>query len=165
MLNSKYFVKDPSSREQEPKSFTFLYNYHENLEKYIHKTYNKTTGFGHYMITNLSNQIDKEGLILADTLCYVVSFLNNTNRFDRWYPNTYLYGKINSSSFFEKISSKKHFEKIKTIFEVDNEDDLKTKLANNKENSKDRIRYGRGGFEDVPFVYELINPEKISIYR
>lgn len=165
LLNSKYFIKDPYYQNKEPSSFTFLYHYHENLENYFHKTYNKITGFGHYLITNLSDQINKEELILADTLCYVISYLNSTNFHDTWFPNTYLYGERNSFNFFEKISSKKHFEKIKSIFNIENEDELKEKLINNKENSTDRIRYGKGGFSHVPFVYELIKPDKISIYR
>lgn len=165
LLNSKFFIKDPYSQRQEPKNFPFLYKYHENLENYIHKTYNKITGFGHYMITNLSDQIDKQGLILADTLCYAVSYLNNDDFYNRWFPNTYLYGERSSLNFFDKISSKKYFEKIKSIFDVENENELKKKLDNNKVTSKDRIRYGRGAFENVPFVYELIDPEKISIYR
>lgn len=165
LLNSKYFIKDPYSQQQEPKNFTFLYNYNENLENYIHKTYNKITGFGHYIITNLSNQIDKQELILADTLCYAVSYLEGKDSYDLWFPNTYLYGERSGLNFFDRMSSKKHFEKVKSIFDIDNDTELKEKLANNKENSKDRLRYGRGGFTHVPFVYELIDPEKISIYR
>lgn len=118
------------------------------------------------MITNLSDQIDKEMLILADTLCYAVSYLNKpTDYYDRWFPNTFLYGKRGSIKFFDRMSSKKHFNKVKTIFDVDNDTKLKEKLETNRENSKDRIRYGRGAFEHVPFVYELIDPEKLSIYR
>lgn len=164
LLNSKYFIKDRYSQKQEPSNFTFLYKYHENLENYIHKTYNKITGFGHYLITNLSDQVTKEKLILADTLCYAVSYLNSTD-YDRWFPNTYLYGERTSFSFFDRISSKKHFEKIKSIFDIENEEDLKKKLIKNKENSKDIIRYRRGAFDHVPFVYELIDTEKISIHR
>jgi hypothetical protein len=118
------------------------------------------------MVTNLSDQIDKQGLILADTLCYSVSYLNkSTDNYDSWFPNTYLYGERSSINFFDRMSSKKHFEKVKSIFDVDSHFELKEKLKSNKENSKDRIRYGNGGFEPVPFVYELIDQEKLSIYR
>jgi hypothetical protein len=118
------------------------------------------------MITNLSDQVDKESLILADTLCYVVSYLNNpTDYYDRWFPNTFLYGKNGSINFFDRMSSKKHFEKVMSIFDVESDSELKEKLENNRENSKDRLRYGKGAFEYVPFVYELIEPEKLSIYR
>src|SRR5690606_15385507 len=102
---------------------------------------------------------------LADTLCYAVSYLNSDDFHNRWFPNTYLYGERSSLNFFDKISSKKYFEKIKSIFDVENENELKEKLENNKAISKDRIRYGKGAFEYVPFVYELIDLEKISIYR
>lgn len=143
LLNSKFFIKDAYSQNQESKNFTFLYKYHENLENYFHKTYRKITGFGHYMVTNLSDQVDKERLILADTLCYAVSYLNSPSiYYDRWFTNTFLYGKNGSINFFERMSSKKHFEKVKSIFDVTNDSELKEKLENNKENSKDRLRYG-----------------------
>lgn len=165
LLNSKYFIKDPYSRKQEPSSFTFLYEYHENLENYIHKTYNKITGFGHYIITNLSDKISKQNLILADTLCYAVSYLNSMDNNNHWFPNSHLYGEQNGFNFFERISSKKHFDKVKDIFNVENEKELKEKLLSNKEKSKNRIRYGKGGFDSIPYVFELIDPDKISIYR
>lgn len=166
LLYSKYFVKDPYKRNQEPSSFSFLYDYHENLENYIGQTFNKITGFGHYIITNLSDQINKQTLIFSDTLCYCVSYLESDNYYDRWFPNTHLYGERNGGfNFFDKMSSKKHFEKVKVLFDVKNETELKEKLLRNKENSGDSIRYGGRGFNRIPFVYELIDQEKISIYR
>lgn len=165
LLHSKYFLKDPYRSNQEPSSFSFLYDYHENLENYVRKAFNKITGFGHYMITNLSDQIDKQTLIFADTLCYCVSYLES-NDYDRWFPKTYLYGERNGGYiFFNKMSSKKHFDKVKVLFDVKNETELKEKLTRNKENSKDSIRYGSVGFNRIPFVHELIDLEKISIYR
>jgi len=165
LLNSKYYKKEPHSRNEEPENFTFLYEYHQNLESYMKQVYNKITGFGEYIISNLSEQIRKENIILSDTLCYVVSYLDNVNNHFKWFPNTYLYSKERKFIFFEKITSKKHFEKIKIIFDVANESELKDRLIKIKENSSERIRYGNGGFNQIPFVYELINPEKIAIYR
>lgn len=63
ILNSKYFIKDPYSRSQEPSGFMFLYDYHKNLESYMRSTYDKITGFGDYIISNLSDQIKKENII------------------------------------------------------------------------------------------------------
>lgn len=166
LLHSKYFIKDPYRNNQEPSSFPFLYDYHQNLENYMKQTFNKVTGFGHYVITNLSDQISKQTLIFSDTLCYCVSYLETVDYYDRWFPATYLYGERNGGfNFFDKLSSKKHFEKAKVLFDVQNETELKEKLKKNKENSGDSIRYGNGGFNRVPFVYQLIDPEKISIYR
>ena len=166
LLHSKYFVKDPFRSNQEPNSFPFLYVYHENLENYIRQTFNKVTGFGHYLITNLSDQINKQTLIFSDTLCYCISYLESNDYYDPWFPNTHLYAERNGGfNFFDKLSSKKHFEKVKTIFDVKTETELKEKIKKNKENSGDRIRYGNGSFNRIPFVYELIDSEKISIYR
>jgi hypothetical protein len=165
LLNSKYYKKDTYSRKDEPESFTFLYSYHENLETYMNQMYRKITGFGDYIISNLSEQVSKENIILSDTLCYAVSYLNYQNAYFNWFPNTHLYGKDNKSIFFQKITSRKHFEKVKTIFDVEDKEELKEKLLKVKEKSTERIRYGRGGVEYIPFIYELINPETIATYR
>ncbi len=165
ILNSKYFIKDPYSRSQEPTSFMFLYDYHENLESYMRSTYDKVTGFGDYVISNLSEQIRKENIILSDTICYVVSYMINPTDDFNWFPNTFLYQQERKFDFFEKITSKKHFEKVKSIFDVSNENELKDKLEFIKEGSSERMRYGRGGFNRIPFVHELIKPETIAIYR
>lgn len=165
LLNSKYFISDSYTMKNEPKSFSFLYKYHDNLETYMYQIYNKITGFGHFVISNLSDQIDKQEFIVADTLCYAVTYLNSTNAYDRWFPCTYLYGERGRFSFFEKISSKKHFDKVKVIFDVKSESELKEKLLKSKEESTESIYYRGGSFERVPFVYQLIDPERISIYR
>lgn len=130
------------------------------------KKYNKITGFGDYIITNLSESVSKLDIILADTLCYFVSYLDQGNSYKTWFPNTYLYGEgFGNINFFEKISSKKHFEKTKRIFNVDNEEELRNKLEACKSKSNDRIRYSRGSFETIPFVHEIVNPDTIAIYK
>jgi len=145
-------------------SFTFLHNYHENLEEYNSQVFNKITGFGDYLITNLSELISKEDFILADTLCYFISCLENQNTNDLWFPKTYLYSKSDGIIFFEKMTSQKHFERTKVLFNVVNKKELIDKLTKTKNESKDRIRYYRG-FTSIPFNHELINPETIAIYR
>ena len=165
ILNSKYFVDDLYYQKQEPSDFDFLNKHHEYLENYMHHQYNKITGFGHYTITNLSDQVEKKTFVFADTLCYAVSYLKSKNDYDYWFPHTYLYGKENNRGFFEKLSSKKYFDKVKSIFNVVNEGELKSKLKAKAETNKERIRYSRGGFNTIPHVYNLINPDKIGIYR
>jgi hypothetical protein len=163
LLYSKYFIEDPYSSNEEPANFTFLHDYHENLERYIKNVHNKITGFGHYIITNLSERIKKDDIILADTICYIVNSMNILDDSYKWFPTTYLYLERRKLVFLNKITSKKHFEKIKSIFDVSNEIELKDKLNKMKENSKERIYYGRGS--SIPFVHELIKPDKIAIYR
>ena len=103
ILNSKYFVDDLYYQKQEPSDFDFLNKHHEYLENYMHHQYNKITGFGHYTITNLSDQVEKKTFVFADTLCYAVSYLKSKNDYDYWFPHTYLYGKENNRGFFEKF--------------------------------------------------------------
>lgn len=165
LLHSKYYKKDKYSGEKEPEAFVFLYNYHQNLESYSSQFFNKITGFGDYVITNLSDTLKKEEVILADTLCYFVSYLDQNTLYKTWFPNTYLYGERLNTNFFEKITSQKHFEKIKVIFNINTKEELQEKLYSYASNSNDRIRYGRGGFNHVPFIHELVKPETIAIYR
>lgn len=165
LLHSKYYKKDKYRHKQDPENFVFLYRYHQNLENYSSQFFNKITGFGDYIITNLSDTLKKEDVILADTLCYFVSYLDKKNIYDTWFPNTYLYGERLNTNFFEKISSAKHFEKIKVLFNVNTKEELQEKLNSYSSNANDRIRYSRGGFNHIPFIHELVKPESIAMYR
>lgn len=165
LLHSKYYKKDKYSRKNEPETFVFLYKYHQNLENYSSQFFNKITGFGDYVITNLSDTLKKEDVILADTLCYFVSYLDKKTVYDTWFPNTYLYGERLNTNFFERITSQKHFEKIKVLFNINSKEELQEKLNYYASNPDDRIRYERGGFNYVPFIHELVKPETIAIYR
>lgn len=163
LLHSKYYKKDIYRTKEEPEPFTFLYEYHDNLEQYSSQKFNKITGFGDYIITNLSDKLKKEDVILADTFCYFISYLDYITD-DTWFPNTYLYAEREKMNFFQKMTSRKHFEKTKVLFNVETEQELKDKLNISKNNSKDKIRYGKG-YTYIPFIHELINPEEIAIYR
>jgi hypothetical protein len=165
LLHSKYYKKDRHRGKTEPESFVFICNYHENLENYSSSVFNKITGFGDYIITNLSDSVKKEDVILADTLCYFVSYLDKNTVYETWFPNTYLYGEKLGNTFFEKITSEKHFEKIKILFNINTKQELQEKLNVSISNSKERIRYGRGPFNNIPFIHELVKPDTIAIYR
>lgn len=165
LLHSKYYKKEKYRNISEPESFVYLYNYHQNLENYFSQVYNKISGFGHYVITNLSDALKKEDVILADTLCYFVSYLDSNSVYETWFPNTYVYGENNKNNFFEKITSEKHFEKVKILFNVKTKQELQQKLNDYASKNNERIRYGRNGFSRVPFIHELIKPDKIAIYR
>ncbi len=167
LLHSKYYVKDPYENNKDPRDFSFLYDYHKHWENYMKNEFNKVTGFGHYVITNLSKKIDKETLIISDTLCYCISYLEtDENKEKHWLPKTYVYkDRYHNLIFFEKLSSKKHFEKIKVLFDVKNEIELKDKLLKVKKKASDIITLSNRAFNRIPFVYELIDLEKISIYR
>jgi len=166
LLNSKYYIKDKYRAKTDLESFVFLYNFHENLENYTSMVFNKITGFGDYIITNLSESLKKEDIILADTLCYFISYLDSEIVYKKWFPNTYLYWEGLSIQFFERMSSEKHFEKVKILFNVKTKEELQEILNFLKNNtSKDKIRYGRGSFDSIPFIYELINPDTIGLYR
>lgn len=169
LLHSRYYKKDKYQGKSNTENFTFLYKYHRNLEDYSSKVFNKITGFGDYVIANLSELVKKEDVILAETICYFVSYLDYKDVYNTWFPSTYLYGERNPVTFFDKMTSEKHFEKVKAIFNVKDKNELKQKLTDYKksigDNPRDRIRYGKDGFSYVPFIYELVDPETIGIYR
>jgi len=167
LLHSKYYFNNSYGGKKEAMRFTKLYSYHQNLENYITAKYNKITGFGHFVITNLSDKVSKQNFILADTLMYIIGDLFNENNFrDSWFPATYLYKEENGFDFFDKISSKRHFDKIKGIFEVKTPEELKNLINENAKTTetKERIRY-RSGFESIPFLHEMIESDKIAINR
>lgn len=165
LLHSKYYKRDKYQSRINPESFTFLYEYHQNLEDYSSRVFKKVTGFGYYLITNLSESLKKEDVILADTVCYFVSYLENQDTYNSWFPFTYIYSERTPVAFFDKMTSQKHFEKTKVIFDIDSKDILSNKLRELEKKSGERIRYGGGSFNSIPFVYELVNPETIAIYR
>ena len=165
LLFSHYYFKDEYQRKHGNKRFTFLYHYHEHLEDYIRVVYKREHGFGIYCIDNLSTQISKEDFLLADTLCYFVGILYSTGTYDNWYLPTCSFLETKSFPLFEKQSSKKFFEKTKILFGVNDADELKKKLNEVKESNPPKMNCGRFSFNHIPFVYELINPETIAIFR
>ncbi|MCB6062366.1 SEFIR domain-containing protein [Flavobacterium psychrophilum] len=169
LLHSKYYFNDEYSGKTEPKRFTGLYKYNENIESYFSSKFNKITGFGHLIITNLSDKIRKNDMVFADLLCYYLGDLFKTkDRGDTWFPTTYLYKEgHNNFDFFERLSSERHFEKVKLIFDVTTKEELIRLLNESKESKKgqNRDRYNSSGFDSIPFLYEIINIEEIGKNR
>jgi hypothetical protein len=165
LLHSKYYKRDRSERKSKPEDFTFLCSYHRNLEEYSSRSFNKITGFGDYMITNLSELLGKDDLILADTICYFVSYLEKQDVYSNWFPYTHLYSERSSITFFDKLTSNRHFENVKVIFNVKSKQELSSKLTDFAKKSNERISYGRGRHVNIPFINELVDPETLAIYR
>lgn len=168
LLYSRYHKKDRYSTKEEPQRFTYLYGYHENLTNYILQKYNKVSGFGYYLVTNLNNTVAKETLILADTLCYVIGelFQNGNDFRDTWFSLSFIYNESRRFEFFDKLDSVRHFEKVKGIFDVNEPKELVNLIDQYAENHKNeqRIRIGNS-FSYIPFVHELIDATKIAINR
>ena len=165
LLYSQYYQKDKFERKPKTSDFTFIWSYHENLEKYFFQFSRKVTGFGEYVTANLSDGLKKSDIILADTLCYFISYLDETNHYDLWFPFTYIYGESHSISFFDKMTSQKHFDNVKQIFNIASVSELKSKLNTYINKSPDQIRYSGNGRTKIPFIYELVNPETIATQR
>jgi hypothetical protein len=166
LLFSRYHKKDKYKNAEEPDRYTFLYNYHENLENYISTKYQKISGFGYYVIANLNNKITKELLTLADTICYIVGELYKEEKYtDKWFPLCFIYKESKQFDFFCRLDSKRHFEKVKGIFGIETPQSLVKVVSDYQKNNEkeQRIRYSNGSY--IPFVHELIKIDKISINR
>lgn len=168
LLHSRYHIKDEYyNHTQKPSRFTFLYKYHENLEKYVEQKYRRISGFGYYLVTNLDERIPKDLLITADTLCYVIyNLFDKDSRMERWFPFSFIHKDSRYIDFFTKLDSARYFEKIKGIFDVEKPTELIDIINKYEQTVKDSQRaYFGNGFESLPFVHELIDKEKLAIYR
>lgn len=167
LLLSRYYVKDEYSRNQEAKRFTFLDEYNQNFENYLSRKYNKISGFGHYIISNLNEKITKEQIILADILCYIIGELYSKKSYgDIWFPRCYIYKQSRGFVFFDKLESKRHFDKVKDIFGVNTATELVSLLVQYKSENEKKERFTfTSGFDSIPFVHELINLDNIATNR
>lgn len=164
LLQSKYFIKD--GYRVETVSFDFLREYNRYFESYIKDTLHKTSGLGYYLINNKSQDLTKEDLILGDLICYVASSFMDDMQGHVWFPYTYLYSEYRSIMFFEKFSSLKFFEKSKVIFDFKIPQDLRDRLIDLEQNTDESSRLRYSSFMDsIPFVFELIDKDKIAIYK
>lgn len=165
LLHSKYYFKNAYSKKEALK-FTEIYDYHHNLEKYYESKYQKISGFGNYLITNLFEKVSKEDIILGDVIChYIAELFGNGNYDDSWFPSTYIFNNTNGFDFFERISSERHFKKVKGIFDIETPAELKQLIHKYSETKKtaERIRYARG--YTIPFFHEIVKSENIAINR
>lgn len=166
LLHSRYHLRDRYNRKEDPQRYTFLYNYHEYLNTYIESKYSKISGFGYYIVSNLNNNISKDWIILADTLCYIIGELHKVDYPDMWFPLCYVYNESKLIDFIDRLDSKRHFDKVKAIFDVETPQELIRLIDKYKENSKEeqRLRYSKG-YASIPFVYEIIKVNKLAINR
>ena len=169
LLNSGYYFEDIYERNTDSQKYSVIYTYHRNLENYNKLKSNKITGFGDFVISNLSEKINKMDFILADTLCHYISELKKIDSYEGWFPSTYLYKNKSNFDFFKKLTSERHFNKVKGIFNVNEPKELKEKLNNYKtaieSKNSQRASYGSGSFSSIPFVFEVINIDKIATER
>lgn len=171
LLNSTYFFE--GSYNENPEKFSKLHSRSKILQDYMKKNFNKITGMGDYLITNLSQKIKKSDFILADILCHYILELksDNSQKYSKewWFPVTYIYNEDNRRfrfKFFQKMCSLRHFEKVKTIFNVETSEQFKKLLDDckkyNENNNIPKTRFNDNPFSVLPFIYEIINVENIG---
>lgn len=168
LLYSKFYFIDSYSGKTEAKSFTEIYKYNDIIENYLKRSFNKISGFGHLIITNLSEKIRKEEIIFADVFCHFIADLYPSNNYrDRWFPRTYIYKEwYNTFDFFDRLTSQRYFEKVKGIFNVESKEEFQKILNDykNSKNGKDRIRF-ENSFDSLPYLHEMIDIDNIAANR
>jgi hypothetical protein len=171
LLYTPYFYSNNYGEKLEPKSFSEIRSNSEILNNYYKEEYRKITGIGDFMITNLSEKINKNLFVQADLLLHYIDEIDNTyNSYFKWFPITFLYKDENySQEIFLKLTSVRHFEKTKIIFDVETVSELKSKLTSykqdNENKSRQNLRFPDNPWNYVPFIYEIIEIEKIGIFK
>ncbi|MFA7081647.1 MAG: hypothetical protein WC135_03455 [Bacteroidales bacterium] len=163
LLFSKYYPNDKHSKTEE-KEFLFIFDYHRDLNEYISSQYNNTAGFGQYLMNNVGLKFDKNLIILADTICYIICQLYpKIDSHAYWYPFSYTYDEKQDSDFFLKLSSSRRFEEVKYIFNVETPLELKELLTEYSKKVENNNRKRYDSRTDIKFPHELIDKEKIAI--
>ena len=162
LLNSKYHFKNDYFGKPLARTFSGIFNYDSNIMKYLDRKYKAEQGFRYIILSTLSNKIKKEDLLLADIICYVVSqIFPDDNSNDYWFPLLHNHWE-NGYDFFDKLSSERHFNRVKDIFRAKTPNGLRLNI--NKYISLKKERWYNGSLNSIPFVHELIPPERIAIY-
>lgn len=170
LVHSRIFFKNSSYRISRGSRYTKLYTHSDLLEAYnTENNLRKISPMGDYLISNLSSEVDKIDFILADLLLHYIGELFGDDDYgDSWFPQTHIYDeKSGCFLFFDKMISKRHFDKVKGIFEVQDEDEFSSLISSYKgtKEGQQRIRYNRGGFDSIPFIFEMIKLDQICSSR
>lgn len=167
LLHSRFYFKEYDFSDALESRYTYMFPKSTFISDYYKQEVGKTTGVGEYIISTLSSSIGKEEMVLSDMLCYYVSsFKNIEDNKDWWYPYTFIYDSA-WKVFFKRLSSDRHFNKVKEVFDVENIEELKAIIENDKNKNEGKQRVGsgmmlRGG---IPFMFELIDAEKIGLNK
>lgn len=167
ILYSGFFFQDKyNTTSDAPKRYDELYHYLDVIDGYYKKVYsmNFISPMADLIVTRLPENIKKNNLINADLLCHYVSVLEKI----KWFPVTYIYGD-DIYEFFVRLISHRHFEKVKNLFNVKTVNEFQVMLTDLKkydENNKKNYRVSYSGtFEYVPYLYEVIDIDKIGSMR
>lgn len=163
LLHSRYFIIDRYKNDNEPKTFQAFYLNAEGIEEY-YKTLGKSVvnPQADLLIVRLPENINKTDLTDADILCSFVADLENW----RWFPRTYIYKNEDTHLFpiLNRLVSIRHFEKVKSIFDVDTIEDLKSKIQVLKNRNQDSRGYSNS-WTRMPKLEQFIDPEKIGTIK
>lgn len=77
LLYASYYFNYGNGRNAALEKFHELYSHCDTLQNYYKELHNKISGFGEYVITNLSNKVSKNEIIFADLLFHYISELDS----------------------------------------------------------------------------------------
>ena len=162
ILKKPYLIEDYNTGKYRPLSFAYFENYITSLDDMRNKRLAlKRVSVTADLLTERANiqPIDKKIIIETDLLLYFLSIFHYKNR--KWTPRCSVYWRYRSTAIgiLNKLVSRDYFEKIKTLFDVENIDDLKTKLDSYASNEHNwRVGYPL----EVPPIKSAFNYDEIG---
>jgi hypothetical protein len=165
LFHSSYFFQSKYEHKNGPQRFENFYNYVDAMDVYYRQTFSKEyiSPMADFILKRIPEEFAQSDLINADLLCHYIASINKL----RWFPITYIYQtQTVGFSLFNRLISLRHFEKMKVLFDVKSVEELKIKLRELKEQSKNErlIRYSNS-FDSVTPIYDLINIDAIGSVR
>lgn len=162
LFHSRYLLQD-NGRAIEPEGF---YAFNDNYDL-ITESYRKLKDVKYYSVqaeiimTHINESFSKDQLVEADLLCYYIASIKG----GRWFPKTYIYRNEynNSFEFFNRMVSLKHVEKVKAVFDVNDRDELISKLK--ELNAQGGERGYSSSFSRIPAPELFIKIEQVGVSR
>lgn len=131
IIKNSYLIEDYNTGKYIQLSFPYFENYITSLDDMRNKRLKlKRVSVTADLLTERANipPIDKKMIIETDLILYYLSIFHGKTR--KWIPRCSVYWRYRSTAIgiFNKLVSKKYFEKMKILFNVENTNDLKSKL-------------------------------------
>lgn len=162
IVQTDFIVVRKWNKKAEATNFQEFRKYNYTLNEFKNQSVNpKRVSVVADLIRKYATILKFENLKRADIVLYYISLFypNKTAFSEKWFPETSCYNSFHFE-VFPKIISKRYFEKIKFLFDVENVEELKTKLEELEE--KDNIQTG---YFKIPSIKSGFKFEEMGIYK
>lgn len=157
ILNADYYINS-MFKSGSPLSFIDFRFYLKSLEYRNQKLKLNRLSVHADLMKERSYKRYLNDLISTDLVLYYVSKLNTKEEsWKVWFPTTYIYfNEVGTIKFISRLKSKSHFSNVKSLFNVDTEDELMQRI------SKFKIDNGFSyGWNVIPDISRFIKAEDV----